>query len=285
MANETTVTSAGEFVLTETIERMVYEAAYNRSKLPQFVRKGDLRGRGTRTMEFPKSPLLSAVALTEGVDMANSAFNPTSVSITASEVGLMVTPTDVLVGSATLGLPYFVGELGKAIGAKKDVDIAAHGASATASVGTSGSDMTETNALEARYKINEGNGDGAMLFGALHPVQLFDFQKDIKDSGGAIWGATAGPNEELPFDQMYQYGVIWISTTAVPTANAGADRAGFVAPIGDSCGIALVEVRDVQVEAQRDASLRATELVGTDDYGTGIPNPAANGIIAIITDA
>lgn len=285
MANEATVTSATEFVLTEMINEVVYRAAYAQSRLPALVRFASLAGVPTRVQEFPKDPLLSAAAVSEGTDLANSTFNPTSVSVTCGEVGLMITPTDMLIGASIFGLDHFVEQLGLALGTKKDTDIAANSSSLTNFVGTTTVDLTETQFLEARYTIINGNGLGD-LFAWLAPVQVFDLQKDIATSAGAIWGASQGPAAELGSGQgMMCYGVLVFGSTTVPTANAAADRGGFMAPIGTGCGIAYVEKRPERVEAQRDASLRATELVATADYGTGCPNIAANGGVGIITDA
>jgi len=65
---------------------------------------------------------------------------------------------------------------------------------------------------------------------------------------------------------------------------ADADRQGAMFPLTDQCGIVLVMKRALQVEAQRDASLRGTELVCTVCYGDENVNIAANGGIKIVTD-
>lgn len=284
MANEATVSSAGEFVMTEMISEMIIRAAYTGTKFKPFVHFASIEGQPTRTKEFPKSPLLTASALSEGVDLANTPFNPTSVTVTAAEVGLLITPTDVLMGASIVGLEYYVEQLGLALATKEDLDIAANASSFTASVGSSTVDLTETNFLDARYTLANGNAMGPFWAG-LHPIQLRDLQVDIAASSGAIWGASDGPAAELRFEMAAFYGVVCVSSTNVPTANAGADRNGFMAPIGQGCGIAYLAKRGPAIEAQRDASLRATELVATCDYGTGCINVAANGGVQIVTDA
>lgn len=283
MANEVTASVATEFILTEMIAEFIYRASYAGSTLGPFVHFETLAGVPANAKDIAKSPLVSAAALTDGTDLANTAFNPTSVTITAAEVGLMITPTDFMMGAAIVGPNYFAEQLALALATKLDTDIAANSSSFSTSVGSSGVDATETNFLDAKYNLRNGNAQGP-FFAALHPIQVRDLQVDIATSSGAIWGASDGPDSVIA-ELAYLYNVLIVESTVIPTANAGADRGGFMAPQGMGCGIAFVEKRGAQVETQRDASLRATELVATLVYGTGCPNVAANGGVAIITDA
>jgi hypothetical protein len=77
------------------------------------------------------------------------------------------------------------------------------------------------------------------------------------------------------------YGVEWVITAAVPTANAGADRAGMI--VSPSRALGLVEKWASRTELQRDASLRATEIVLTANYGVGEIDDLSG--IGVITDA
>jgi len=283
MANEINPTVATEFIPTEVLSQYIYRAAYASSALAGYVAYGSLMGQPGLTFEFPKSPLVEAAALTQGVDLANTPFNPTSSTITVGEVGLMISPTDLMMSAAIVGENYFVEQLSLALGTKLTTDIAANSSSITTSVGTTTQDLTETNFLDAKYNLRNGNAQGP-FFAALHPIQVRDLQVDIATSAGAIWGASAGPDSVIA-EMAMLYNVLIIETTCVPTANAGADRGGFMAPQGQACGIAWVEKTRPGLERQRDASARLTEYVAVGTYGTGCPNPAANGAIGITTDA
>lgn len=283
MANEVTASVATEWVLSEMIAEYIYRGAYEQSKLGGYVHFETLEGVPTQVKEISKDPLIAAAALTEGTDLANTPCNPTSTSITAAEVGLMVTPTDFMLGAATVGLQHFVELMTAAIGVKVDTDIAANSATLGSYVGTTTADCTETNFLDAIYTVRNGTGRGP-FFAALHPIQVRDLQVDLATSTGAIWGSSAGPDSVIA-EMAMLYNVLVVETTVIPTANAGADRGGFLAPIGQECGIAIVLKRGARMESDRDISLRATELVGTIVYGTGVPDTAAKGGCAIITDA
>jgi len=54
-------------------------------------------------------------------------------------------------------------------------------------------------------------------------------------------------------------------------------------PMGNQSGLAFVLKTGAKTELQRDASLRATEVVVTAVYGHGCVNPVSGGGVKIIT--
>lgn len=282
MANEINTTAAAEFQQTEVVERMIIRAAYSAGKIAPLVRVVDISGQPTNKVDFPKDPLLTASTLTEGTDLANTAFNPTEVSCTAVEVGLMVTLLDFLANASIVGPDHYANQLGLAAATKMDLDLAAEFADYATSVGTSGANLTETNWLESLYNLENGNAQGPYV-AVLHPIQLLDLRQSIVSSAGAVWGASAGP-DALVMEAGSFYGVATITSTNCASVASDADRQGAMFPLTDQAGVVLVMKRGLQVEPQRDASLRGTELVCTVVYGDECVNTAANGGIKIVTD-
>ncbi len=291
MANEVTTaaTSAGELVAAEIVSRLVIDAAYAESVMPPLVRVADISGESTLTVEFPKWPLLEAADLTEGVDATNTAVNTSSVSVTADEAGIMITVTDMLLSSASLGgLEPYAMELGKALANKIDRDLLQEVGDFTNSAGTSGADMTEADFLEAIYLLEAGNAQ-APFVAVLHPIQIHDLRRAIATSGGAVWGGPTAPAEDLG-SLGSLYGVDIFRSTNCAEVNVDAttglpqDRQGVMMPMGNQSGLALVLKQTARTELQRDASLRATEIVVTAIYGDECVNPDASGGVAIITD-
>ena len=286
MANEVTTAagSVGELVAAEMVSRLVIDAAYGTGGLavmPRIVRVADISAESTLTVEFPKWPLLTAAALTEGTDASNSAINTTSVSITASEAGIMVTVTDKLLGSAvTGGLEPFAVELGKALAGYIDTTLLAAVSSFTNSVGTSGLNMTHQNFIDAIYTLENGAAIGPFVC-VLHPIQVSDLRTSLTTSGLASWDATA--NSEIG-SMGSLFGIPIVQSTNCASVNTNADRLGVLMPLGNQSGLAMVAKRAARTEFQRDASLRATEIVVTTEFGAGCVNIAANGGVAIITD-
>ena len=56
---------------------------------------------GGKSVEVPIYANVSAAAVSEATDLSNTAVNPSSVTITASEIGIMTTLTDLARNSAS----------------------------------------------------------------------------------------------------------------------------------------------------------------------------------------
>lgn len=284
MANEVTSAagSSGELLAAEIVSRLVIDAAYGRALMPSLVRVADISGESTLTVEFPKWPLLAAADLSEAADMSNTAVNTTSTLVTADEAGIMITVTDMLGNGVSLGgLEPFAMELGKALAAKIDTDILGAVANFTNSVGTSGAALTEANFLSALYTLELGNAKGPFV-AVLHPYQVNNLRTAIAGSTGAVWGGLAAPTADVgAFGSLY--GVDIVQSINCAAVNAGADRQGVMMPLGNQSGLAYVMKTTAKTEFQRDASLRATEIIVTAVYGHGCVNAAASGGVKIVT--
>ena len=285
MASEVITSVATELVATEIIERVIYDASYDSGVVAPLCRTLSIETDPTNTAEFPKWPLVVATDLTEGTDQANTAMNPTSVTCAADEAGLMITLTDMLVNADIVGgLEPYAALLGRAVGTKRDLDLAAEFADFTASVGATGVNMTELNFLEAIYNLENGVAAAAIAC-ILHPIQAHDLRSDIVTSSGAIWGGKAGGPESVVRRRMALfYDVPTFTSTQCASVAADADRQGAMFPLGDDCGIVYVLKKPVYVEPERNASLRGTELVCVEVYGDECANTAANGGVKIVTD-
>lgn len=285
MANEVTTSagSAGELIAAEIVSRLVIDAAYAEAVMPALVRVADISSETTLSVDFPKWPLLSATDLTEATDMSNTAVNTSSTVLTADEAGIMITVTDMLLNGAGLGgLEPFAAELGKALANKIDADLLSSASSFTSSVGTSGVDMTEADFLAAIYSLELGSAKGPFV-AVLHPYQVSNLRSAIAASTGAVWGGPSSPAAELG-SLGSLYGVDIVQSTNCASVNANADRLGVMMPLGAQSGLAYVLKTGAKTEFQRDASLRATEIVVTAVYGHGCVNAAPGGGVKIITN-
>lgn len=284
MANEVTSAagSSGELLAAEIVSRLVIDAAYCRALMPSLVRVADITSESTLTVEFPKWPLLAAADLTEAADMSNTAVNTTSTLVTADEAGIMITVTDMLGNGVSLGgLEPFALELGKALANKIDTDLLGAVAGFTNSVGTSGAALTEANFLSALYTLELGNAKGPFV-AVLHPYQVNNLRTAIAGATGAVWGGLAVPTADVGALGSL-YGVDIVQSINCASVNANADRQGVMMPLGNQSGLAYVMKTSAKTEFQRDASLRATEIIVTAVYGHGCINAAASGGVKIVT--
>ena len=285
MANEVTTAagSAGELIASEIVSRLVMDAAYADAVMPALVRVADISTESTLSVDFPKWPLLQASDLTEATDMSNTAVNTTAASVSADEAGIMITVTDMLLSSSVVGgLEPYAAELGSALANKIDADLLGAASSFTGSVGATGVDMTEANFLEAIYTLESGNAKGPFV-SILHPIQVHDLRTALSSSTGTVWGGPSAPAADLGALGSL-YGVDIFQSTNCPSVNAKADRQGVMMPLGNQSGLAYVLKTGANTEFQRDASMRATEIVVTAIYGHGCVNTDAGGGVKIITD-
>ena len=123
MANETTSTTISE-LYTEIVAEALFTAS-EQSIMKGLVRNYTIAG-GGKSVEVPIYPTVSAAAVSEASDLSNTAINPSSVTITASEVGIMTTLTDLARNSASRNVAQDIGRVfGEAIARKIDLDLTA----------------------------------------------------------------------------------------------------------------------------------------------------------------
>ena len=123
MANETTSSTLSE-LYTEIVQEALF-VAQEQSIMRGLVRNYTIAG-GGKSVEVPIYSSVSASAVNQATDLPNTAVNPTSVTITASEVGIMTTLTDLARNSAPRNVAADVGRLfGEAIAKKIDTALTA----------------------------------------------------------------------------------------------------------------------------------------------------------------
>lgn len=271
MANE--IILDPDATVAADLERMIIEEARPATAFLPLVKVRDVIGQPTLSKKFTIAPSVAAASVAEGVDLANTAAQPSSVTITAAEVGLMLTPTDLSNKHSTWNVNE-VTALGKrAFVEKWDTDIAALFAGFSSVVGTTNVVISLANYLSAIFTLELAKAPGRYAAG-LHTKQVHDLRTALIAAGGAIFGSgnvnaiasllNASGNEALKGEL---FSVPVYGSTVVPTANAGVDRAGGMFGIGEDSPIGFLWADPLQIEMERNASLRATEIVGVSVYG------------------
>ncbi|MDO8885726.1 hypothetical protein [Candidatus Oleimmundimicrobium sp.] len=284
MANETTYTTADDTRYAAVINEAVIQELRAAVVMSKLCVQKSLAGKPSKAIDFAKWPTIAAAAIAEGTDGANTAVSTSKATVTTGEALVMVTPTDVLESSDILdGLGEYSALLGRAMADKMDSDMCALLAGFTTVVGTDGSDMTETNFLDAIYSLSAAKAPKPYSC-VLHPVQINDFRKALSTATGVIH--TGLTTESLGvsnlnglWGELYNV-AIWESAN-VPLNASSASRTGGM--FSQGYALALATKWATRVEPQRDASLRATELVCTAMYGVGELVDAAG--VTILTDA
>jgi hypothetical protein len=124
--NPTTTTSYPDVSYAAVITDEVLDALMAAVVTPSLLAQYPIENEASKAVKIPKADKFTAAALTEGTEVANTALTSDSVTITAAEIGIMATITDVLeVSDIPAAHGARLRQLGRSLGDKLDVDICA----------------------------------------------------------------------------------------------------------------------------------------------------------------
>jgi N4-gp56 family major capsid protein len=265
MANEATSS-----VLSELYSNIVQTALFTLSEqtvIRPVVRNYDMTGGPGLTAQVPIYPALTAAGVADGTDLTNTAFNTSSKDITATEKGVLVTLTDLAAESANEDVAAAIGaQIGRAMAEKVDTDLAALFAGFSNTVGSGDRELTVEDLFKAAaiLKNNNANQNGAFV-AVLHPYQAFEIKKQLTNAGATMSHALSDVGNRALMDGFIGRiaGIDVFESNVVSGDTAGA----YVGGVMTQDALGYMVKRSMRIETQRDASLRATEIVGTMAYG------------------
>ena len=264
MANESTSSTLSE-LYTEIVAEAQF-VAQEQSIMRNLVRNYAITG-GGKAVEVPIYSAVSANGVSEATDLANTAIDPSSVTITASEVGVMTTLTDLARNSAPRNVAADIGRLfGEAVAKKQDQDLIGlfDSFSVTLGDGTGAISAASVFNVASTLRANALNlNDCAVV---LHPKIAFDLKANLTNT-------FANPNAGDLQNEAMRSGFVGslaglriFETSNMSNTGTAGDYKG-AAMHRDA--LALAEMQGLKIETQRDASLRADEIVATAVYGVG----------------
>lgn len=253
----------------------IVAALYDVLTITPYVINRNLAGVPSNAARFPKMPKLAASALTDGTDLtANTAFSPTTSTLTVGEAGLKLTITDLAEMGGIIGLQQYGAEAGRAVAEKITGDLVALGAGFSTSVGTTNTDLTEAFVLAANATLRAANVPGPYIR-LLHPNSFFS---ELIGSIGSTYSALANTGagvraESNDLPASGDSGVVGnllgaftiLSSQVGEDGNSDKENAQW----SRDRALGYVSRWDIRVEFERDASLRGTEVVVTAAYATG----------------
>ena len=222
---------------------------------------------GGKSVEVPIYAAVSAAAVSEAADLSNTAVNPSSVTITASEVGIMTTLTDLARNSASRNVASDIGRLfGEAIAKKIDVDLIALFDGFSKIVGGADVAFSAAKLFEAVAELRNLAVPSSDLACVVHPYIAYDMKSGVSNTFGAGSGATTDIGNEAMRSGFVGTvaGVPVYESANISNTGTTGDYKGAVFH-KDALGLAMMQ--DLKLETQRDASLRADEIVATAVYG------------------
>jgi len=225
-------------------------------------------GKGEKQVTVPKVGQMTMSDLQDGVDIIDEEdIGMTTVDLTASEVGAKVIITDKLLRQSAVNVMSIIGrQLGDGMARKKDTDV--HALYSALNGGTTlGANATDMSLafVAAAIAYAKANKFGSQLYILQHPNAVFDIASSAvtasqyaipkgwsEDLLGNFWSGIR-PLNNVP---IFEDGNL--------STSSGDDAIGVIA---DKSALAVLNSLTTKTERQRDASLRATEIVMTSDYG------------------
>ena len=264
MANETTSSTVSE-LCTEIVAEALFVAS-EQSIMRPLVKNYAITG-GGKSVEVPIYAAVSAAAVSEATDLSNTAINPSSVTITASENGIMTTLTDLARNSAPRNVAGDIGKLfGEAIAKKIDTDLTALFDGFSTAVGAADAALTVAKLFESVANLRNSAVPINDVSAVLHPMIAYDLKANLTNTF-ANSNANDLANEALRNGFVGRVAGVPIFETSnlANTGTTGDYKNGVFHR--DALGLAMMQ--DLKIETQRDASLRADEIVATAVYGVG----------------
>jgi N4-gp56 family major capsid protein len=268
MANESTSSTLSE-LYTEIVAEAQFVAS-EQSIMRNLVRNYAITG-GGKVVEVPVYGTVSAAAVSEAADLSNTAINPTSVSITASEVGIMTTLTDLARNSAPRNVAGDIGKLfGEAIAKKIDTDLTAKFDGFSQEIGDGTTALSPANIFNAVAILRKNAVPSTDMACVVHPLNAFDLKSGLTNT--FVGRDTELSNEALRsgyVGSLAGVNIFETSNMADTSGNNPGTTGDYKGAVFHRDALALAMMQDIKIETQRDASLRADEIVATSVYGTG----------------
>jgi len=268
MANESTSSTLSE-LYTEIVAEALFVAS-ERSIMRPLVKNYAITG-GGKSVEVPVYAKVAAAAVADATDLGNTAINPSSVTITASENGIMTTLTDLGRNAAPRNVAADIGKLfGEAIARKIDTDLTALFGGFSNTVGSATTVMSAALIFNAVAKLRATGVPSDNLACILHPNIAFDLKSGLSNTFANP--ANGVGNEALRTGFAGQIAGVSIYETSNMTDSSGNNpgtTGDYKGAVFHSDALGLAMMQDLKIETQRDASLRADEIVATAVYGVG----------------
>ena len=266
----TTTTSTLNDLLPSIVAEALFVAS-ERSIMRGLVKNYALGPQQGKTVTVPIYPLQTAYSLTEGGDITSNAVSTSGATLTVSEVGLMTTVTDLARISSASNVVADVGRLfGEAIARKIDRDLTAQFANFTTNVlgnvTAASSTIAASDIFKAVAKLTSAGVPTGDVYAVLHPRIAYDLKANLTNT---YQNPNMGPvqNEAMTMGYVGMLAGVPIFETSNMAGQVG--DGDFTGAVFHRDALGLAVMQDIKIETQRDASLRADEIVASAIYGVG----------------
>ena len=223
--------------------------------------------KGSKQVTVPKVASMDMSDLVDGQDIIDEEdIGMSTVDLTAAEVGAKIIITDKLARQSAENVFSIIGrQLGDGMARKKDKDVLALYSGFGTDIGSAGRSMSLAN-VSATVAYAKGNKFGSQVYIVQHPFAVWDIANTAV-TASSTYPVPHGWSEDLLgnfFSGLRPINGVPIFEDGNISIDSSDDAIGVCA---DRSALGVVKSVDTRTERQRDASLRATEVVITADYG------------------
>lgn len=259
MAGTTSATLDDLFVNIVAQARFTAE---EQSLMLGLVTQYNIAGQAGKTVQVPKYPAITAADLTEGTAPSDTDVSTSSVTVTCAEVGNSVLLTDLAAMGAGNPAEELGTVLGNAIATKIDSDLIALFSGFSSALGAAGAEITVADLFKAAATLRAAKVTGSMA-AVVHPFQAYQLKAGLTNTFANPNGGDL-QNEAMRNGYVGSIAGIDVYESANVDIDGSDDAvAGVFAPEA----LAIAIKRDFNLETQRNATRRGTEMVATAIYG------------------
>ena len=236
--------------------------AEEQSLMLGLVTQYNIAGQAGKTVQIPKYPAITAAALEEGTAPSDTDVSTSSVTVTCAEVGNSVLLTDLAAMGAGNPADELGTVLGNAIATKIDSDLIALFTGFSGALGTAGSEITVADLFKAAATLRANKVTGSMA-AVVHPFQAYALKANLTNTFANPNGGDL-QNEAMRNGYVGSIAGIDVYESANVAIDASDDA---VAAVFAPEALAIALKSEFNLETQRNATRRGTELVATAVYG------------------
>jgi N4-gp56 family major capsid protein len=265
MANESTTTSLNDLIAPIVQEAMF--VASETSIMPGLVKQFTVPANAGKVLQVPLYPVQTIASdAGENSDLSNTEISTGVANITLTEAGIMTTLTDMARNHSVSNVVADLGKLfGEAIAKRHDRALTGLFSSFTSQIGAAGDELEVKDLFEA-YATLKANAVPGPYFGVFNPKAIYNIKKTLTNT-------FVNPNASTVVNQAMSEGYvgriagidIFESSNVVEDSATGVTNGIFSR---DALGLAVAQ--NINIETQRDASLRAEEVVASTRYGVSV---------------
>ena len=236
--------------------------AEEQSLMLGLVTQYNIAGQAGKTVQIPKYPAITAAALEEGTAPSDTDVSTSSVTVTCAEVGNSVLLTDLAAMGAGNPADELGTVLGNAIATKIDKDLIALFSGFSVGFGAAAAEIAVADLFKAAATLRANKVTGSMA-AVVHPYQAYQLKAGLTNTFASGTLSDVG-NEAMRNGYVGSIAGIDVYESANVAIDASDDA---VAAVFAPEALAIALKSEFNLETQRNATRRGTELVATAVYG------------------